>query len=510
MGGPGYLEKARKSIRLYIVSWFVISGLLLIALWWATDHWLHDTTLVTLGILAGSWIILSISTGLMVASAATKPLVAISQAIMHVSPSPLPIAAPDIEKLNLAKELVSNLVRQVYDFASKSADLNPQQSPYTGDMTIQQLPICVIGMNSEANIVFANPKAQEYANSAESLAGKNLYNQFDILFREETLEEWIEKCREGSVTAQKIWHGVRMTSYGEQNKYCDLAANFVKQADPAKAEVVLTAFDETDNYSEQDEELSFIALAVHELRAPLTVLKGYIEVFDDELGPTLTPEMQSFMQKMQAAAENLTAFVGNILNVTRIEQNQLSLKLTEENWKDTLTNIVNDMQLRAKVHGKVIELTIPEDLPTVGIDKVSIAEVVINLIDNAIKYSPHDKTLVKINVGMTKDNLVETTVEDFGVGIPEAVMPHLFEKYSRNYRNKASITGTGLGLYLSKSLVGAHAGNIWVRSKEGQGTVFGFTIQPYSRLADKYKSGDNTAITRSAHGWIKNHSLSRQ
>lgn len=452
---------------------------------------------------------LSIIIGLSVAKQVTKPLTALSQAIMHVSPSPLPITAPDMEKLGLAKELVANLVRQVYDFASKSAEINTQAQSM-GDLTIQQLPVCVIGIDAEANIVFANPRAQEYANSVESLAGKNLYSQFDILFRGETLEDWIEKCRVGSVTAQKIWHGVRMTSYGEQNKYCDLAASFVKQTDPTRAEVVLTAFDETDSYSAQDEELSFIALAVHELRAPLTILKGYIEVFEEELGPSLTPELQGFMQKMQAAAENLTAFVGNILNVARIEQNQLSLKLTEQNWKDTLTHIVDDMQLRAKVHGKAIELTIPEGLPTVGIDKVSIAEVVINLIDNAIKYSPHDKTLIRVSAGMTKDNMVETTIEDFGVGIPEAVMPHLFEKYSRNYRNKASITGTGLGLYLSKSLVSAHGGNIWVRSKEGQGTVFGFTILPYSSLADEDKSGDNNAITRSAHGWIKNHSLSRQ
>jgi signal transduction histidine kinase len=89
-------------------------------------------------------------------------------------------------------------------------------------------------------------------------------------------------------------------------------------------------------------------------------------------------------------------------------------------------------------------------------------------------------------------------------------MPHLFEKFSRNYRNQASISGTGLGLYLSKALVNAHGGNIWVRSKESEGTIFGFTIQPYGKLADGDKSGDNKTITRSAHGWIKNHSLSRQ
>ncbi|HET7673253.1 MAG TPA: ATP-binding protein [Candidatus Saccharimonadales bacterium] len=509
MGGPGFLEKAQKSINTYVVSWFFASGLLLIGVWWSADKWLPDKPLMTLGLLVGTWFILSLLIGSFVARQVNKPLTALSHAIMHVSPSPLPIPAPDLEKLSLAKELITNLTRQVYDYASR-ADIPPSaNSPVA--MTIQQLPICVMGIDEEANIVFANPKTQEYANTQENLVGKNLYNQFDILFKNDiTLEEWIEQCRTKSVTAQKIWHGVRMTTYGEENRYCDLGASYVKQADGNKTEVVLTAFDETENYGGENKELSFIALAVHELRTPLTILKGYIEVFEDELGKNLNPEMQDFMQKMQAAAENLTAFVGNILNVARIEENQLSLRLTEEDWKNTLNGIVNNMQMRAKVHGKVIELTVPDGLPPVGIDRVSIAEVVINLLDNAIKYSPHDKKLIKVNVAMTKDGLVETTVEDFGVGIPETVMPHLFEKYSRNHRNRSYIAGTGLGLYLSKALVNAHGGNIWVRSKESQGTIFGFTILPYSQLADEDKNGDNKGIVRSAHGWIKNHSLSRQ
>ncbi|HEX5797085.1 MAG TPA: ATP-binding protein [Candidatus Saccharimonadales bacterium] len=511
MGGPGYLEKAQKSIKFYLVTWLFTTGLIIIGAWWLVETYFDFETLMVLVILVGIWLVTAIVAGLILASQVTKPLTALSQAIMHVSPSPLPIAAPQVERLTLAKELVANLTRQVYEFASSSHDASLQtENPL--NMVLQQLPVPIIGIDHEANIVFANPKTQEYAKTADSLVGKNLYNNFDILFHDDepTLEDWIEQCREKSVTAQKIWRGVRMTSYEEETQYCDLAASYVKQSGQNSTEVIMTLFDQTETYGEEDKELSFIALAVHELRAPLTILKGYIEVLDDELSRDLNPEMQDFVQKMQVAAENLTAFVGNILNVARVEQDQLSLKLREEDWKETISSVISNMQLRAKVHGKAIELNVPDGLPKVGIDKVSIAEVLINLIDNAIKYSPHDKTQIKINVILTKDNLVETTVQDFGVGIPESVMPHLFEKYSRNYRNKANITGTGLGLYLSKALIAAHGGNIWVRSKEGEGTIFGFTVVPYDQLADKDKSGDNNGITRSAHGWIKNHSLSRQ
>ncbi|HSX45996.1 MAG TPA: ATP-binding protein, partial [Candidatus Saccharimonadia bacterium] len=79
-----------------------------------------------------------------------------------------------------------------------------------------------------------------------------------------------------------------------------------------------------------------------------------------------------------------------------------------------------------------------------------------------------------------------------------------------DHRNRAQIGGTGLGLYLSKAIIAAHGGNIWVRSKEGQGSVFGFSLVPYAKLAEKLKASGNNEIVRDAHGWIKNHSLYRR
>jgi two-component system sensor histidine kinase VicK len=88
-------------------------------------------------------------------------------------------------------------------------------------------------------------------------------------------------------------------------------------------------------------------------------------------------------------------------------------------------------------------------------------------------------------------------------------MANLFTKFYRDHRNRAQIGGTGLGLYLSKSIITAHGGNIWVKSKEGQGSTFGFTLLPYAKLTEGQKSG-NAELVRGAHGWIKNHSLYRR
>jgi signal transduction histidine kinase len=166
------------------------------------------------------------------------------------------------------------------------------------------------------------------------------------------------------------------------------------------------------------------------------------------------------------------------------------------------------MSLRAKVRGITLKCQFATDLPPVGVDAISISEVINNLIDNAIKYSGNSK-VIEIKTFLNQEGVVETTVQDYGVGIPTAVMPNLFTKFYRDHRNRAQIGGTGLGLYLSKALITAHGGKLWVRSKEGEGSIFGFTLLPYDKLAEAKKAGDMD-ITRSAHGWIKNHSLYRR
>jgi len=106
--------------------------------------------------------------------------------------------------------------------------------------------------------------------------------------------------------------------------------------------------------------------------------------------------------------------------------------------------------------------------------------------------------------------MIETSVQDFGLGITTSIMPNLFTKFYRDHRNRAQIGGTGLGLYLSKAIIDAHGGSIWVRSKPGEGSTFGFTLVPYAQLTEESKRSGNNEIVRGAHGWIKNHSLYRR
>jgi signal transduction histidine kinase len=504
-GGPGYLENTLKQIQRYVLSWFFISGALLIGGWWAVTNYLDINRDFILGGLSLLWLIISFTIGRLVAFRVSAPLKALSEAILHISPTPLPVKPPEVEKLTLGRELVANLIRQTYEINTGIATVSAAQQ---ADLSLQQLPVSIVSVDEEGNIEFANSKAQEFTGQND-MVGKNLYSMMDLFFEEEgTLQDWIIKVKTNSITTQKIWRGVRIADNEGAQRYIDLAASYVKQVD-GSGQILLVIFDETDVYGEQYDSLSFISLAVHELRTPLTILRGYIEVFEEELNKAPDSELHKFMEKMKASAENLTAFVGNILNVAKIDQNQLTLHLNKEDWPKVLTSIIEDMRLRANVRGKNIKLEIAPDLPEVGIDRISIAEVINNLLDNAIKYSPDGKNTIVVTSFLNKEGLVETTVQDFGVGIAESVMPHLFEKFSRNYRNRAQIGGTGLGLFLSKALVTAHGGNIWVRSHEGEGSVFGFTILPFDQIDNDQQNSDS-GIVRHAHGWIKNHALVRK
>ncbi len=504
MVGKGHLENLLSRIRwTLILSIFLSGGALIGGSYLMQAVFGLSLAQSSLG-LVGLLLVISLLAGTILASRLSQPLEFLAQAILHISPAHNLVEAPDTQKLRLGRELVTNLVRQVYDFAGSGPSV---ENKHDESEVLNQLPLAVIGLDPSQKVVFANPAARKYFSipaNGESLSTLNLTYEGEV-----TLDSWLAGVRDQKVTDERSWERIRFNPPEGKPRYFDMAASYSKHS-ASGAETLLAIFDHSQRYGADDNSISFVALAVHELRTPLTVLRGYIEVFEDEFAGKLSPEMTGFMQKMEASAESLTTFVSNILNVAKVDQDELTLKLAETNWPSLLKEVIDAMQLRASVYGKTIELAAEPNLPTVAADKVSIAEVINNLLDNAIKYSPDGVDRIVVRAAMGQDGTVETTVQDFGIGIPESVMPHIFEKFYRNHRSKTSVAGSGLGLYLSKAIVAAHEGNIWARSEDGKGSTFGFNLLPYSQLAEERKNPDNANITRSAHGWIKNHSLQRR
>lgn len=509
-----HFDKLLDKVRSHLFWVLLLNNLVIIEVWWIGHQYFELDPAILLIILAGIGFIIPIAFALSSANYLLQPLKALWQAILHIAPGDHAVAAPNIESLRLGRELVANLAAQIYQLATQAEhpiEAADKQHDAQARFVLQNIPLPLFILDNQQTIVFANLAASQYLGvELNDMVGNNVYNVLDLSFPStNTLDRWLEKTRDKSATASTSWERVRLNVAEKRPaRLFDLAV-YYNQANGDGLETMLVLFDHTEEYSQDDQAMSFMALAVHELRTPLTLLRGYVEVFERELGSGLSPELTDFMQKMQASAEQLTAFVNNILNVARVDEDQLILQLHEESWSTILPRAVEMVSLRAKVRGISLECKIDDNLPTVGVDRISIQEVVNNLVDNAIKYAGTSKK-IQITSSLNKEGLVETTVRDLGVGIPANIVPNLFSKFYRDHHNRAQIGGTGLGLYLCKAIVRAHGGNIWLRSKEGEGTTVGFTVIPYAQLEDARKDPKVKDITRSAHGWIKNHSLYRR
>ena len=510
-----YLQKLVQQVRLILFVTLLLNNILLFSVWYATQAQWHLPFSVIMALLLFGGLLFTLVLAAVVGGLLMQPMRYLWRSILHISPSEThDVSVPKSTALWLGKDLVTNLTAQIYQMANVVDNIEKVKSNAAPDLhknfIANALPLPLIVLDKNDLIGFVNSAALKYLGQEEAdLAGKSLDTVLSLTFSgDQTFNAWLASAKASSVTASNTWERVRIERGGDLDALqFDLAAYYNKN-NPDGAETMLVLFDHTKRYTSDDQEVGFVALAVHELRTPITLLRGYIEAFDEDLSDKVDAEQQDFLHKMKVASQQLSTFVNNILNVARIEGNQLELELHEENWAEILDTAVNNLKLRAQVRGIELECQIPNELPKVGVDRFSISEVITNLIDNAIKYSGNGKKII-ITTDVSKDGLVETTVQDFGVGIAESVVPTLFNKFQRNFHNRAQVKGTGLGLYLSKAIVTAHGGNIWVSSHEGQGTTVGFTVLPFDKLAEAKKTGNN-GIIRSAHGWIKNHSMYRR
>lgn len=511
-----YLHRLIRQTQFRLTVLILVCNGLLIGVWWLSRNELGLKAPGLAVVLVIAAIIISLGIGWFFGNFLLQPLGVVWQTVLHLTPNTNGIAAPRPQDLRFGRELVTQLSSYIYQLAS-SAQPAADSQHFTTDLDhsflAQNLPLPLFVLDASETVVFANQSAADYLGlKPVELPGKNIYMVLDMSFpSEDTFDNWLKSVKTGKATASKSWERVRLNVRDNHPaRQFDLAA-YYNRDNPEHIETMVVLFDHTKQYSQDDQAISFTALSVHELRTPLTLLRGYIEVLHEELEGKVSPEMQGFLIKMQAQAEQLTAFVNNILNVARVDDDQLELHLQQEDWAETLKGSVEMISLQAKVRGITLHCRIDKNLPPVAIDKLSIREVVNNLIDNAIKYSS-DSHDINIEAHLSRDGLVETTVQDFGFGIETSVLPNLFSKFYRDHRNRAQVGGTGLGLYLSKAIIAAHGGNLWVRSQgEGTGSTFGFTILPYDKLPETLKQeAGSQGITRTAHGWIKNHSLYRQ
>jgi signal transduction histidine kinase len=229
-----------------------------------------------------------------------------------------------------------------------------------------------------------------------------------------------------------------------------------------------------------------LAILSHELSTPLGAIKGYSTalLLDEVLWSS--EKRREFLQLIEEACENLETMIGDILDSSLIDVGQLTLEYQPVRLERLAREVAGEMQRMAEIHSLVLDF--PIDFPLLDIDPLRLKQVLRNILNNAIKYSP-EGGLVVIR-GQVCSTDVVVSIADQGRGIaPEDLIP-LFEKY---FRVKAPagphVPGTGLGLPVARAIVEAHGGRIWAESKVGEGTILYFSL-PCQGLSSKMELAD--------------------
>ncbi|MDD5318375.1 MAG: ATP-binding protein [Candidatus Pacebacteria bacterium] len=228
-----------------------------------------------------------------------------------------------------------------------------------------------------------------------------------------------------------------------------------------------------ERLQELDQQKSeFVSLASHQLRGPLAAVKGYASlILEGDFGPISDPVKEA-IEKMFKSTQDLVVLVGDYLDVSRIEQGRMKYDFSQFDLKELVSTVVAELRPTIETAKLSIDFNAdeqPGSTPTsflINADKGKIKQVIGNIIDNAVKYTPKGSIHVWIKKILREGKpKILITISDTGVGIPPEVLPRLFEKFTRAPdANKTNIMGTGLGLYVAKKIIEAHNGRVWAES----------------------------------------------
>lgn len=220
----------------------------------------------------------------------------------------------------------------------------------------------------------------------------------------------------------------------------------------------------------------FVANVSHELRTPVTVIKGYAETMLSGALETDPARTRRFLEVILSHSERLASLIGDLLTLSELESGKLSLGLAPVTIEGTVTQAIKLLEQKAADKGVQLILTGLKEAPRVLADRGRLEQVIINLIDNGIKYTPKGG-LVTVSASDTGP-LVKVAVNDTGIGIPARDLPRIFERFYRvDEARSRDMGGTGLGLSIVKHIVQLHGGTVAVESTPGKGSTFSFTLK---------------------------------
>ena len=246
-------------------------------------------------------------------------------------------------------------------------------------------------------------------------------------------------------------------------------------ADQAPGGVMVVIHDVTEQRRSEQARREFVANVSHELRTPLTNIKSYAETVI-AAGDELPPELHNnFMGVIVSEADRMTRIVQDLLTLSKIDYGKMEMNVSRFSFSKAVRSVYEAVALNAESHGHTLTFSCEENMPDVDGDRERIEQVIMNIVSNAIKYTP-DGGKIAITAATSGRN-VFVRISDNGIGIPEKDLPRLFERFYRVDKARSRESGgTGLGLSIAKEILNQHKGDIRIESVYGEGTDVTITL----------------------------------
>ncbi len=327
---------------------------------------------------------------------------------------------------------------------------------------VREMEIGVLVIDSGKNILFTNPffkdsflmRGTSYGNKVSDIIGDhNLLEAIDKTLRSKdtTPEKVIMEGESGNVLEVRLVHFVEESIRGLIGFFRDITEE--KRVEAIKRD--------------------FVANVSHELRTPLASIKGYAETLLDGAMDDRNI-LNNFLSIIDKHANRMTALIDDLLILSKLESQQMPLNLEAVDIQGLIQGVIHSLEKNAKDKGLKLTGEVQKGIPKTMSDKVRLEQVIVNLIDNALKYTNQGEVRVQ---ACKEGKNIRVDVEDTGTGIPEKDLSRIFERFYRVDKGRSrDLGGTGLGLAIVKHIISAHNGRIWVQSQPGKGTTFSFTI----------------------------------
>jgi two-component system phosphate regulon sensor histidine kinase PhoR len=343
--------------------------------------------------------------------------------------------------------------------SSQIEDLESERSRIAAVLSVMTDGVIIV--DADGLVQLLNPAAESmFGISHQQAIGRSLA----INLRHHQLIELWQKCNQtGEITYQAV-------EIPSRNLYLQGVATPLGQALPGSTLLLfqnLTRLRRLETVRQD-----FISNISHELRTPLASLKALTETLQDGALED-PPAARRFLQRMETEVDALSLMVSELLELSRIESGRVPLKMGSVPPATLVLKAVERLRLQAERAELSLIVDCPEDLPPVLADETRLEQVLVNLLHNAIKFTPrHGKIDVR---AIRNEDKILFSVQDTGIGIADEDLPRIFERFYKTDRARAG-GGTGLGLAISRHLVESHSGQIWAESQEGKGSTFYFTI----------------------------------